>query len=216
MKNPNDESKKPHPDKPDSVEPVSTTPETPLQVVLDVKTINVLCAAQNVSGWFLVLLVVMGFVQIFFSVLCFSVELLHIEFTPFQHSPIQVAFQGLELLLFAPLPFLLLRSIAEYVSDLNRKAEVLSRIARKQITATEGKIEISSSPGKAGLMETKALSIGLLFTIVATHLVGKILGGDSSASAHELSHSQIGVSFGLLLVLFVAFVLIDRFSHRSE
>jgi len=147
-------------------------------------------------------------------------------------SPLYTALTGLEILFFAPLSYLVLRSIGTYICDLKirddiwahrRQKEVEISIARLKIAMEQG-VDVGDVPieelpapppeliltsGKESLMEAKALTVSLLFAIVATNLVGEIL---ASHGAAELDMTKTLLTIGFLAILTITFFGIEILS----
>lgn len=145
-----------------------------------------------------------------------------------EDDPIHIAFKGLEFLLLAPLFYLLLRSLTEYIGDLSLKDEQrldnednwdtqLNRAAsssENELASTEEHRKRSEMGlGKECLLEAKALSFGLLFAIVATHLVGKLISGAYS-NGDSSSWTEIGIGILLLVVIAAVYFGIELLAHR--
>ena len=94
----------------------------------------------------------MGFLQIWKS--CAS------YYNNCPEEAIYYATTSLEFFLISPLSYFIIRVLLDYVIDFHKDGKVSPR-------------------AKALLIEIKALSVGLLFAITATHVVGKILQGES-------------------------------------
>ncbi len=147
---------------------------------------------------------------------------------PGEDDPIHIAFKGLEFLLLAPLFYLLLRSLTEYIGDLSLKDEQrldsednwenqLYRVApsgdKEQISSEESRKHSEMGLGKECLLEAKALSFGLLFAIVATHLVGKLISGAYS-NGDSSSWTEIGIGILLLVVIASVYFGIELLAYR--
>jgi uncharacterized protein YacL len=91
-------------------------------------------------------------------------------------STLHFAIRGIELLLLAPLAFLVLLSLARYI-DSSRKSTVDERT-------------------RCDLLRVKALSVGLLIAVVAADLVGKILSHDGLSYTAAVSESLVIVVLG--------------------
>lgn len=134
-----------------------------------------------------------------------------------EHDPISIAFQGLEFLLLAPLFFLLLRSLTEYVADLVRRAKLNAAMAAG-IMEEQAKAQkrIGLSIGKEDLLETKALSFGLLFAIVATHMVGQLISGVYSDALVKGATAEIIVGLSLLIIIAGIYFALESFGHKIK
>lgn len=129
------------------------------------------------------------------------------------------AISGVELLLLAPLAYLILRSLAVYVQDLvdkdkairDQKHAKLAQADKRAVdayqsgTALAPTADVPAKPefissGKEGLLETKALSIALLIAITATHLIGSLTSLDEKPG-HSLSIVGGGIGIALLITL---------------
>jgi hypothetical protein len=120
---------------------------------------------------------------------------------------LHIAFQGFEFLLFAPLSFLLLRSLTQYIIDLTMK-ECLHTGSGVKAPAEAALLR---DVGKQALFDTKALSIGLLFAIVATHMVGRFLAGKYGQSTIDWKEIVVGGS--LLVILSASYLCMERLTH---
>ena len=109
-------------------------------------------------------------------------------------SALSTAISGIEFLLLALLPFLFLRSLSNYVKDLTPEAN-------------------PSKEARIALTEAKALSIALLFSIVATHLVGKLIG---SIDKRGLELEEAGVGAILLVLLGGFYIFLEKSIHEQE
>lgn len=139
---------------------------------------------------------------------------------PVVAETIHIAFEGLEFLLLAPLSFLILRSLGEYVEDLLmkdlRRRSMVDRIKAGE-SATQDEILESLienevlSIGKEGLLETKALTVALLFGIVATNVVSRVIDPKSATPLHE----QI-IGLILMVVLAAIYIAIELLGHTLK
>lgn len=134
-----------------------------------------------------------------------------------EDDPISIAFQGLEFLLLAPLFFLLLRSLTEYVADLVKRGKRNAAEAAAG-AGSSGQHRRSSglSLGKEDLLETKALSFGLLFAIVATHMVGELISGAYSDSFIKGPSTEVCVGLSLLVVIAGIYFCIELLAHKIK
>ena len=111
-----------------------------------------------------------------------------------QKEVLYLAISGIEFLLLAPLGFLVLRVLGRYVEDMKSK----------------GKMGASA---KKSLLEVKAFSVGLLFAVVATDIVGKLVGGNKGDA---FGFTEAFTSFGFLLILGTFFFGLEYFATREE
>lgn len=135
-------------------------------------------------------------------------------------DPLHTALSGIEFLFLAPLSYLVLRSLAEYVRDLvdrarekiaigknveQRARAEASRLSKlldsgdeegeKSEQALDSKSEKEEpieylTLGKECILETKALMVALLFAIVGTHIIGVLI---------EVHHGkEPSITFGIV------------------
>lgn len=109
------------------------------------------------------------------------------------HEALHLTISGLEFLLLAPLSYLLLRSLADYIEDL----------------AEDNKI---SEVAKESILEAKILSIGLLFSIVATHLIGKLIL--AHGEQQPLQWPEVSLTVALLAILGSVYLYLQRLCYR--
>jgi hypothetical protein len=127
---------------------------------------------------------------------------------------VHAAFQALEFFLLAPLFFLLLRSLSQYITDL-----MMREVAHVDNPASEnfGKASSAESEvGKESLLEAKSLSVGLLFAIVATHMVGKLVGGAYRELSVLGDWGEVITGLSLLLLLGATYLFLVRITHSSH
>lgn len=117
------------------------------------------------------------------------------------------AIMGLEFLLLAPLAFLILRSLSEYVEDL------LIRGAKRSQVGSGPQKASHLLPGKESILDTKALTVGLMFGIVATHIVGDLIT-HQHGEAFLLPEAIIGLS--LLAMLAILYISIELIGHKMK
>ena len=109
-----------------------------------------------------------------------------------------MAISGLELLLLAPLGYLLLVSLAYYIERYRRPIDAASQTG-----------EISAD---ALLSRTKALATSLLISTVAVDLVGRLLGKDPT---HDLTWSLSGIEFVMIAVFTAYYLILQRHAGES-
>lgn len=109
-----------------------------------------------------------------------------------------MAINGLELLLLAPLAYLLLVSLAYYIERYRKPADAVSNPG-----------EISAD---ALLSRTKALAVSLLISTVSVDLVGRLLGKDP---AHNLTWSLSGIEFLMIFLFTVYYIILQRHAGES-
>lgn len=136
------------------------------------------------------------------------------------------AVSGLEYLLLAPLSFLILRSLSEYIEDLSDGkriwAEMMHRMKTEPKSVKESEIlaalEGSAVSGKTkgSLLDAKALTIGLLFAILATHLVGRIITGGTDDEAMITLREEGLIGIILLVVLGTLYFFVERLSESLK
>jgi hypothetical protein len=123
---------------------------------------------------------------------------------------LKMAITGLEFLLLAPLSFLILRSLAEYIEDLardkRRVAEIDHRLVFHPDSVKLKEIEESfrgsavSPKTKSSLLDAKVLTIGLLFSVLATHLVGDLIV-EKEVRTEDLAAFKMKSIIGLVLLV---------------
>lgn len=115
-----------------------------------------------------------------------------------RHAATAKLVSGLEFFLLAPLAYLQLRTLGNYVSQIQASAE-----GRPDASVTRA------------LMSVKALSVGLLITILATHTVGTFLEAEGrvNASAADFPWIKIACSTGFLLALTAYFATLEYMCH---
>lgn len=129
-------------------------------------------------------------------------------------AAVHAAFQGLEFFLLAPLFFLLLRSLAQYITDL-----MMREVAHVDNPTSERFDKTSSAEsevGKESLLEAKSLSVGLLFAIVATHMVGKLVAGTYRQLSGVGDWGEVITGLSLLLLLGATYLFLVRITHSSH
>lgn len=133
-------------------------------------------------------------------------------------DPLLTAFQGLEFLLLAPLFFLLIRSLTQYILDLDATDTESRHEGDGTSSAAQAKEKISAEieHGKEALFETKALSIGLLFAIVGTHLVGNLISGEYSQHNNATLSEESILGLALVVVLGTAFLTMEVIARRKK
>lgn len=139
-----------------------------------------------------------------------------------EHIPelLKTTFVGLELLLLAPLAFLMLRSLAQYVEDLQIRAEDVTNAKKKlrqggsvQASRTTHLENSMTQHGKESLLETKAIMIGLLFGVVATHMVGEII---AKSQEHPFDPARGLIALGMMVLLATVYIAIEALVHKMQ